>query len=449
MAEKMNLYDNEAERAELTSIEENWKFCKKFLIDLRKRKSESVNTESPVISAIREIEEEMKEIIFPSNGAKPKKRGGYMGKWEGDKSTDETSNEETDKSDRRRRKMKTRKKEAGFDQIELLTSIVRKLDHRSVPHMEDFDETEGMDLERYLDQFEEHCKENYRGRRYFWLTELGRKLSGRTLECYRSIRRVEEDYEAVKDKLLEWYDEEKEIRKAKAVKDFEQARMKSGESVHMFANRLKSLFKMAFPRKNFETSKKLINRFGAAVPKPMKRIIENQLFNMKIADESLTWKKIEKCARVFDLEKGEECRIKSDEEEVVEVNFTEAARREERKEYKNWKNGKEAGKAVMYRDRQRSYDYEGNNQERSRPPANFNGTCNHCGRYGHMVKDCRVKHQQCFSCGKPGHFIRDCTARQEWGGRQIHRRSSYQEDRKDNNTRGHPRRMSVQRNLNM
>ena len=36
-------------------------------------------------------------------------------------------------------------------------------------------------------------------------------------------------------------------------------------------------------------------------------------------------------------------------------------------------------------------------------------TCHHCGRFGHMEKDCRRKLGLCLRCGKAGHMAKDCT----------------------------------------
>ena len=197
-------FDNEAESSELRSISENWKICKKFLYDIKERKLSCFDRDAPVVKAIQEIEEELKRMICPNTGARPKEeRSYYRSGWEKDPDTDS----ESDGSDKRKKKMRRKKREPKYDQIELLTEIVNKLDHRAVPQLEEFDENEGMDLERYIEEFEEHCRENYRGRKHFWLTELGRKLSGRTLDCYKSIRRTEEGYETVKDRLLQWYED--------------------------------------------------------------------------------------------------------------------------------------------------------------------------------------------------------------------------------------------------
>src|SRR3984885_5659762 len=35
-------------------------------------------------------------------------------------------------------------------------------------------------------------------------------------------------------------------------------------------------------------------------------------------------------------------------------------------------------------------------------------TCHHCGRFGHMEKDCRRKLGLCLRCGKAGHVAKDC-----------------------------------------
>lgn len=41
--------------------------------------------------------------------------------------------------------------------------------------------------------------------------------------------------------------------------------------------------------------------------------------------------------------------------------------------------------------------------------------CEHCGRYGHIAKNCRGKNGLCYNCGGSGHLARNCLQRKPLG----------------------------------
>ena len=91
----------------------------------------------------------------------------------------------------------------------------------------------------------------------------------------------------IRKKLINWYKDEKEIRKAKARKKFQQARPKSGESYFAFSNRLENLFNIAYPRHVPKTSNTLVYQFKAAVSKPMKQILDSEMMSSQITRQEI------------------------------------------------------------------------------------------------------------------------------------------------------------------
>lgn len=143
--------------------------------------------------------------------------------------------------------------------------FLKRLDNRSIPKQEPFHDEAGQDLNRYLVRFEEYCTNTFKGNRYLWIVELERNLQGRVLEGFRSLRDYEDDYEDVKSKLLTWYTNNKELRRKKAKKRFQNARPKPKESMYLFSTRLEGLYKLAFPKHDITQSKTLLNQFKKVV----------------------------------------------------------------------------------------------------------------------------------------------------------------------------------------
>ena len=66
--------------------------------------------------------------------------------------------------------------------------MAERMDNRKVPECEKFDEEAGHDLEEFLDEFEDYCKENVKGDSKHWIKELENQLSGETLDAFKSFK---------------------------------------------------------------------------------------------------------------------------------------------------------------------------------------------------------------------------------------------------------------------
>ena len=207
--------------------------------------------------------------------------------------------------------------------IQLLVRAFSRLDGRKVPAQEKFDEKSGQDLKRYLKKFESYCESNYKGDRSLWIGELERHLSGKVLEALRAVRDVDDSYERVKDKLLEWYNNMKDLRKKKNRSRYEQAQFIPGESLYLYSSRLEKLYRVAHPNHNVKTSKSIQEKLQASIPKSARILLSSQIMSYKLNNKKVTWKVIQQCARYYDLERekehGEERKKGHESEEEVTI----------------------------------------------------------------------------------------------------------------------------------
>ena len=152
------------------------------------------------------------------------------------------------------------------DEDKTIRKLVKRLDNRNLPKLGNYDENSGLHLEDYLKRFENYCREMYRGSSDLWIGELEDRLTGRALEGLLTVKQDDEGYKRTKERLLKWYEEERELRVAKARKKFQNA-------IFLYSNRLLSLFKVAYPSKQADKSTNLIYKFQQTVPKAFKNLL--------------------------------------------------------------------------------------------------------------------------------------------------------------------------------
>ena len=200
---------------------------------------------------------------------------------------------------------------------EFFAKLLDKLDNRRVPKLEDYDDKSGEDLQDYLKKFETYCQENIRGDSSFWVGELQNHLSGDTLKAFISLRDNRDRYHQIKEKLVTWDKETKDLKKKKAKDKFLKLKMEKNEALYLYSNRLEKQFKLTYPKHKTETSKHLIDKFTESVPSSIKKQIRAQIISDKINERPIYWKSIQKFARYHDLEKKNDYSESSSEEEVI------------------------------------------------------------------------------------------------------------------------------------
>lgn len=220
---------------------------------------------------------------------------------------DSSTSESDAKPIRQRQQTRTSRKgkhqsREGVKMTNLIKAMSR-MDSRKVPEQEKYDEQSGQCLRKYLTRFEQYCEHNFKGEKSLWIGELERHLSGKTLDAFRTVRDEDDTYKALKRKLIEWYDDLKDMRKKINRNKFKNANYKPGESLYLYSTRLEKIYKIAYPNHDTNISKTLQEKYVSSLPRSSRKMISSQMMSYKLKDKRITWKMVQKCARLNDIEK--------------------------------------------------------------------------------------------------------------------------------------------------
>ena len=250
--------DNTQTKLEIAKISEGWDFVKSFMANLKLREQQNDNVE--VQDFICKVNKEMKSYITDEKKIEVKeenKEDSLSTSSDSETETSEYGSSSGSEEEYHPKKKKSKKKPEELTDESKFKMLLDRLDNRVMPELEPFDEESCESLVNFIKNFEEHYKNNFKGNKQFRVRALEKLFTGRILESYKAIRKVEREYSIIKKRLLSWYEGEKEMRKQKAKRKFEKATVKKDESMLMYSNRLMSLFRLAYPNKKAEKSDNL------------------------------------------------------------------------------------------------------------------------------------------------------------------------------------------------
>lgn len=165
-------------------------------------------------------------------------------------------------------------------------------------------------------------------------------------------------------------------------------------------------------------------------------MLESEIRSGKIKDEPVKWRRLQKCARVYDDEHvcnvSLDHEMSSSEDLIINVSAKRGkdialqcdslvpyVRSNQDQQYPQ-----SSAPTVPAQPYQSPQFYQGNRQPNGYffpPPTGPNAFCSFCRRVGHEQQNCRARLKQCFVCGAPDHFIQNCP-----NNRRMSARSSSQ-----------------------
>lgn len=293
------------EGKEEEALEENLKYVRKLLSDMYER--EKMDMSGNTRNLLNSIKMEMKTFVDMANNDKGARAKTKDEKKETSEEDEVNTSEETsessfnsaaesfdeqseNESEKPRRKLKHKSKD--------IVKMMSRLDMRRTPELRNYEEEKGESLKSYLQEFEDYCNNNIRGKRRLWKGELEKHLTGRTLESFRALHTPLDNYDDIRRKMLNWYNDEKKMMQTRARKKLDKMKPNKGEPMYIYSNRLETQFKLAYPKKSIEKSQAAIYKLRKTVPKSLGESIGAKIMADKLKERRTEWRKIQKMARI-------------------------------------------------------------------------------------------------------------------------------------------------------
>ena len=177
--------------------------------------------------------------------------------------------------------------------------------NRNVPEPEPFQLGTGQKINKFFQIFERYCEYQYSNDKNDWIKVLGKYLQGEIKSVYEAVKIAKDDYIKIKTRILDYYQMNKEKIDTDRKSQFEQAKMKPGELIGIYALRLESLAEKAYPKIPVEDNKDLRKKFIKTVPE----YFANQLYAHNTVTRGCTgrdllWNDIVKLATLSQSESG-------------------------------------------------------------------------------------------------------------------------------------------------
>ena len=272
------------------------------------------------------------------------------------------------------------------------------------------------------------------------MKNLGEFLDDDLNEVYRMVVSLNnQKYDVVKERVIEHVERMRLSVNYRKKSRFEEACMKKGERVDLYAHRLETLARKKFGDKDINENKELMKKFISTVPDKVAAVINaKRKEKKKWTGLRLMWKELLELLedeRFDERGEGKSVYVGGRSEEYEERSYRDILIAEEMRSMKNL-----LQECLQQNNRGRSRErnvYTGNrwNQDRSASARRersasrgrqnsmnsrnewnrMNGMnrrrevkCFRCNKFGHVRNECRWALGSCFGCGSSGHRVNEC-----------------------------------------
>lgn len=304
-----------------------------------------------------------------------------------------------------------------------LASALERLDMRTAPKPEPFDQFSGQSLSHFFNSFEEYCRSTFKGSTSLWINELGRSLNGDMCQAFSSLYIHGDSFAEVKKKLMQWHKESKDARMAANKSLFFRAKMRNTEPIRLYAARLEKLYRLAYSHHKVETSRSLREKFYNSVPRQFRKQLKTAMaINKSMTSKTMSWAKITALASQEDAhQQTNDVSVDetSDDDTYIHLAVNPTPKRSygvlTKCDAATQNDG--YGQSVTRswhppKQHQRDEPSSWQSMQPNRMQRDQATSCQHCGRIGHEKNRCRKFLKQCLACGSNKHFLSHCPERQ-------------------------------------
>ena len=276
-------------------------------------------------------------------------------------------------------------------------------------------------LKRYFERFEEYCSRTYAGKLDDALPLLQSLLVGEVTEIFAACGGTDVTYEKLKQRMLRWVSlQDSSMQQSSRIR-FDNIKRRPGEDPSLFALRLSSLFEDAYPTENMQTSELLRDRLIQNLPENIGEKLRLDIkYNKAIHGKTLQWDHYLTILQCKKDDGGPSSSVVLSAESKSQSGSRQGKSRPvtDQSRTRNTRAGTVDHQSEGSRSKSRNRSQRrGSTRDMSRPSSSRRSSsrprvvCDHCGKRGHIMDDCRRKYELCYGCGSSSHFIKDCPLR--------------------------------------
>ena len=270
-----------------------------------------------------------------------------------------------------------------------------------------FDGSDSTSLRTFFKEYESYFDGCYQGSDVQKSKKLAEFLDGPIRTAFDAMEGHKMGYPKVRQKLDAWYRTQRTNTRGQAETEFGRARMRTGDTLSIYALRLERIAEKAYPDEQ-ENERQLVRKFRKTVPPYFRKALDYAERNLVLIgkDRRLRWKQIVSLAEAEDKKLKYKTSESSDDGHGSDAADIWFSRPEEPK--RKPKSSPKYDSPQVIRKKVAFEPRESPNSPPARQYQRVPLPCSWCGRRGHSISGCWLRRGWCSSCGSPQHQRSSC-----------------------------------------